>query len=185
MKKLKKFFLLSLIVANITPVVFADTNNNRFIAISFTPNISSEIKDKTLDSSDMLGVYGGIKNFISEKIGIYIGFDATVNEFANENPKLYYDYTLINAGLTFSPTKQLTFLAGVGYSWDELNEKPLIFNDSDCWNCLDESEDIKTLEENSQLNFNMEVMYEINRFGIIAGYNTAPKAYNIGISMSF
>ena len=182
MKTVHQIFL-SLIVVNMTSVVFADMNKDRniFMAITYTPNITSKIKDNNLDSSDMLGVYGGMKNLINKKIGVYIGIDTTINEFANDDPKLYYDYTLINAGLTFSPTKQLTFLAGVGYSWDELNEKPFI-----CWNCEEEWDyDINTLEKNNDINFNMEVMYEINRFGIIAGYNSAPNAFNIGVSMSF
>jgi hypothetical protein len=35
--------LLILIVANMNSVVFADTNNDMFIAMTFTPNISSEL----------------------------------------------------------------------------------------------------------------------------------------------
>jgi len=64
-----------------TTVVFADTNNNRFIALTFTSNITSELKGKTVESSDMLGVYAGIKNLISKEIGVYIGFDARIETY--------------------------------------------------------------------------------------------------------
>jgi len=186
MKKLNTILLLSLIVANMTTVVFADTNHDMFIAMTFTPSITSELKDKTADSSSqMLGVYIGHKSLISEKIGMYIGFDTTLNEpYATWEPTIYHNYTIFNAGLTFSPIKQLTVLAGVGYSSDKVSEKILI-DRYFYYDDLVDVEDIKDLEKNNDINFNMELMYEINRFGIIAGYNSAPKAFNIGLSFSF
>jgi len=186
MKKLNRILLLSLIVANMSSVVFAEMNNDIFIAMTFTPNISSELEHKVVDSSsDMLGVYIGHKSLFSEKIGMYVGFDTTLNQpYASWEPIVYHNYTLINAGLTFSPIKKLTFLAGVGYSSDKVSEKVLIDRYWD-YDELVDVEDIKDLEKNNDINFNMEVMYEINRFGIIAGYNSAPKAFNIGVSISF
>ena len=186
MKKLNTILLLSLIVANMNSVVFADIDNNMFIAMTFTPNISSELEHKVVDSSsDMLGAYIGHKSLFGEKIGMYIGFDTTLNEpHASLEPIVYHNYTIFNAGLTFSPIKQLTFLAGVGYSSDKVSEKILIDRYFD-YDELVDVEDIKTLERNNDINFNMEVMYEINRFGLIAGYNSAPKAFNIGFSISF
>lgn len=189
MKKLNKIFLLSLIFANMTSVVFADTNKDTkiFVAITFTPEINSDLKDKTADSSSvMLGGYAGHKSLISEKIGLYIGFDGTLNEpYATWEPKIYHNINIINAGLTFSPINQLTFLAGVGYSQDRVNEKILVDRYYDYDDGWVDYEEISTLEDNDQLNFNMEVMYEINRFGVIAGYNSAPKAFNFGLSFSF
>lgn len=187
MKKLNKIFLLTLIVANMTSVVFADTDTRIFAAITFTPEINSDLKDKTADSSSqMLGLYAGHKSLISKQIGVYIGFDGTLNESdATWEPRVYHNYTIFNAGLTFSPINQLTFLAGVGYAWDRVNEKVLVDTYYDYDDGWIDVEEISTLEDNDQLNFNMEVMYEINRFGIIAGYNSAPKAFNFGISFSF
>jgi hypothetical protein len=45
-----------------------NTDNNMFIAMTFTPNISSELEHKVVDSSsDMLGAYIGHKSLFSEK----------------------------------------------------------------------------------------------------------------------
>ena len=84
-----------------------------------------------------------------------------------------YAYTLFNAGLTVSPTKSLTLMAGVGYSQESAE-----YADNGTYRI--------SIEDNEQINYNFEVSYDINeKYGIVAGYNTAPEAYNVGVKVAF
>ncbi len=191
MKKLNTILFLALIVANINSVVFADINKNKdknfFIGVTYTPKISSDLTYEAVDySSYILGLYAGHKKLISEKFGMYIGLEGTLDQpYPTWEPQVYHDYSIINLGITYSPIKKLTFLAGVGYSQDSVNESILIDSYYD-YDGLVDIEEIVTLEENSDINFNMEVMYQVKfGLGIIAGYNSVPNAFNIGLSISF
>jgi hypothetical protein len=123
----------------------------------------------------MIGVSVGKKNFFSEKIGGYLGFDKSYNSVGEDGQshEVMYAYTIFNAGLTFTPVKELTLMAGVGYSQESAEY-------------ADNGDYFVSIEDNEQMNYNFEAIYNItNKYGIVVGYNTAPEAYNVGVSVSF
>jgi hypothetical protein len=64
-------------------------------------------------------------------------------------------------------------MAGVGYSQESAEY-------------ADNSDYFVSIEDNEQMNYNFEAIYNItNKYGIVVGYNTAPEAYNVGVSVSF
>ena len=183
MKNMYKIMLapLSIVTLLTTTIVAEETSSIKqpdgtFIAMTWSP----DTKDGTIEGYDlkgngMLGLYGGKTNFISNSLGIYGGFDMsynTVDETGTSN-EVMYSYRIINAGITYTPVKDLTLMVGVGYSMESAE-------------FMQNGNNYQSIEDNDQVNFNTEVSYKIgDTYGIIAGYNTAPEAFNIGVIMSF
>lgn len=151
-------------------------SDGTFIAMTWSP----DTKDGTIEGYDlkgngMIGLYGGKTNFISHNIGLYGGFDMSYNtvDESQTSHEVMYSYRIINGGLTYSPTNNLTFMGGVGYSMESAE-------------FMQNGNNYQSIEDNDQINFNAELSYKIgDTYGIIAGYNSAPEAYNVGFIMSF
>lgn len=173
MKTINKI-ALGIMLASIHSVSFAE--NEKFIALTITPSPKDgSIQNVELEASSMAGVYFGKKNIFSKKIGLYAGGEIPAYERdSNGNSRqVNYSYKILNAGLTYSPNEKLSLLAGVGYSWENA--------EFIAGNAL-----FQSVEDNDQVNFNAEVMYKLgNKFGVIGGFNSAPKAYNLGVSYQF
>ena len=175
MKNINKI-VLGIILLSTQSISFAQAEN--FVAITITPSPKDGvIADRKFEASSMAGIYLGRKNLFSKKIGAYIGGEipAYKTNSSGNSTEVNYSYKLINAGLTYSPNEKLSFLAGAGYSYE--NAEFVADNGSTLF---------QSLEDNDQVNFNAAVMYKMGkRFGVIGGFNSAPKAYNIGISYQF
>lgn len=151
-------------------------NDGTFVIGTWTPDTKSgTIGDYELQGNGMIGVAIGKSNLFTENIGGYIGFEKSYNTVGEDgrSNEVMYAYTIYNAGLTFSPTKSLTVMAGVGYSQESAEY-------------ADNGNYFVTIEDNEQINYNFEVSYNITKeYGIVAGYNTAPEAYNVGVKVVF
>ena len=179
MKISKKVFMASLAVITITTSVIADEQiplkGNTFGAITWSPNTKDgTIEGYNLKGSGMIGIYGGKKDYISDKFGLYGSFDASYNKVDDtQSSDVMYSYRIFNVGATYTPMKDLTLMGGVGYSME--NAEFMYYG-----------ENYRSIEDNDQINFNVEAMYNItDDIGLIAGYNTAPEAFNVGVSFSF
>ena len=151
-------------------------NDGTFVIATWSPDTKSgTISGYELKGNGMIGVSGGKKNLFSDSVGGYIGFDKSYNSVGEDgrSNEVMYAYTIFNAGLTFTPTESLMLMAGVGYS----QESAEYADNGTHW---------ISIEDNDQINYNFEVSYKITeKYGIVAGYNTAPEAYNVGVEVSF
>jgi len=176
---LSQLTIVALLTSTITAEELSSSpqkSDGTFLALTWSPDTKDgTIAGYDLKGNGMIGLYGGKTNFISDKIGLYGGFDMsynTVDETETSN-EVMYSYRIINGGVTYSPTKNLTIMGGVGYSMESAEFMQYGIN-------------YQSIEDNDQINFNTEISYKIgDTYGIIVGYNSAPEAYNVGFIMSF
>jgi hypothetical protein len=183
MTKINKILLapLSIITLLNTALLAEETSsplpsNGTFIALTWSPDTKDgTIEGQELKGNGMIGLYGGKTNFISDNLGVYGGFDMSYNtvDETETSHEVMYSYRIINVGLTYTPIKDLTLMAGIGYSIESAE-------------FMQNGSNYQSIEDNDQVNFNAEVSYKIgDSYGVITGYNTAPEAFNIGFIMSF
>ena len=165
--------------SNITSKVNSTTelkNDGTFVIATWSPDTKSgTIGGYELQGNGMIGVAIGKTNFFTDGIGGYLGFDKSYNTVGEDgrSNEVMYAYTIFNVGLTISPIKSLTLMAGVGYSQESAEY-------------ADNGNYFVSIEDNDQINYNFEVSYDINdKYGIVAGYDTAPEAYNVGVKVTF
>ena len=178
MTKLRKTILSIALVSITTQVVmveaFADSKN--FAALAVSPNSKSgTINGREFDGAPILEFYIGRKKMFFNTIGLYGNYGMTVYEadLDGYSDEIAYTYSIFNLGLTYSLGDRFTLMTGIGKSKERAEFMYA--------NKVYQSKASKT-----KTNYNLEAMYRIGKsVGIIAGYNSAPGAYNIGMSFEF
>lgn len=147
-----------------------------FGAIILSPNTKSgTIYGKKFKGDSILGFYIGRKKMFFNRVGLYGGYEFSPKQvdINGNSKKISYTYSIFNLGLSYSIGDKFTLMTGVGKSKEKAS---FVLNGS-----LYESKESKT-----KTNHNVSAMYRIGKnAGIIAGYNSAPSAYGLGISFEF
>jgi hypothetical protein len=176
----KKALLSMLILSSSTSIVIAEetfrSEKKNFGAITLSPSTKDGvIYNQKFDGDAILGFYVGRKKMLFNTVGLYGGYEFSPKKVdVNGNSrKISYTYSILNLGLTFSLGDKFTLMTGVGKSKERASFV--------AYGTLYESKESKTKN-----NYNVEAMYRIGKsVGVIAGYNSAPDAYNLGLSFAF
>jgi len=166
----------SIVLANDINTIDKIKNDGSFAIATWSPDTKGgAIEGYELKGNGMIGLSIGKINSLTETIGLYGGFEKSYNSVdeTTTSNEVMYAYTIFNLGLTFSPTVDLTFMAGVGYSQESAEY-------------VENGNYHVSIEDNEQINYNFEMSYKINdKYGIVVGYDTAPEAYNVGVVLPF
>ena len=184
--------------SNLGDFIFKDANdssigrnikNDHFIALTWAPESESGfIKNQKLSGEDMLAIYFGEKNLFNDYFGLYVSLSCTLStsdESRLDNNVLKYFYNIYNIGLTYSPTSDFILLGGIGYSEerDELKyrEESEVTCDSFGFCQTISNYNYKSKQTYHRKNLNAGIMYSFeNNFGVMVGYDSAPKALSFG-----
>ena len=178
MKKIiNSVVVASLLLLGTTSSIFGnEVEGGNFGAFVITPETADgTVSGYQLDGTFMLGLYGGDKQMFGENLGLYGGFDISVNttDETDTSDKAIYSYTNINLGVTYGLSKELTLLGGLGLS---MQEGQFVYYGTR----------YKTKADENELNFQVGVMYEFaDRLGALIKYDTASESVGGGITYSF